>query len=125
MDSYGHAAGDVFLVAAPFALLAFVAVLFIREVALRTTAGAAAPAAESPVAENVVDLASARATVDATAVVPIDPESPASTPVPARTVTTLPRRGSRHPGRHEAGRHEATRRGARRKAEHDATFDRP
>jgi len=83
MDSYGHAAGDVFLFAAPFALLAFVAVLFIREVALRTTTGDTAPAAasaapaESPV-ENVVDLASARAAVDATAVPPVDADEPAA-----------------------------------------------
>ncbi|WP_084701109.1 MFS transporter [Cryptosporangium arvum] len=116
MDSYGHAAGDVFLVAAPFALLAFLAVLFIREVALRSSIGdtpAASPApapAEAPVpalvgAEPASEPASHLATGD-----------PEERPAP---VSTLPRRGVRHPGRHEAGRHEATRRGARRKAEHE------
>ena len=36
-DAFGAATGHIFLVAAPFALLALVAVLFIREVPLRTT----------------------------------------------------------------------------------------
>ncbi|MCG6498669.1 MDR family MFS transporter [Kitasatospora sp. A2-31] len=36
-DAFGHGVGVVFLVAAPFALLAFVTVLFIRETVLRTT----------------------------------------------------------------------------------------
>ncbi|WP_425554809.1 MDR family MFS transporter [Kitasatospora putterlickiae] len=35
-DAFGHGVGVVFLVAAPFALLAFVTVLFIRETVLRT-----------------------------------------------------------------------------------------
>ena len=37
--AFGDAIGHVFLVAAPFALLALVAVLFIKEVPLRTTIG--------------------------------------------------------------------------------------
>ncbi|MFG1924260.1 MDR family MFS transporter [Cryptosporangium sp. NPDC048952] len=108
MDSYGHAAGDVFLVAAPFALLAFIAVLFIREVALRSSIGdtpAPAVAVAAPVEEEPVLVATHAATGA--------PEEQAA------PVSTLPRRGVRHPGRHEAGRHEATRRGARRKAEHE------
>ncbi|AUY49853.1 MDR family MFS transporter [Streptomyces sp. CB01881] len=36
-DAFGHGVGVVFLMAAPFALLAFVTVLFIRETVLRTT----------------------------------------------------------------------------------------
>ncbi|WBP87007.1 MDR family MFS transporter [Kitasatospora cathayae] len=36
-DAFGHGVGTVFLWAAPFAALAFVTVLFIRETALRTT----------------------------------------------------------------------------------------
>ncbi len=36
-DSYGIAAGDIFLVAAPITFLALIAVLFIKEVPLRTT----------------------------------------------------------------------------------------
>jgi EmrB/QacA subfamily drug resistance transporter len=38
-DAFGEAAGHVFLVAAPFALLAFLCILFIKEVPLRTTLG--------------------------------------------------------------------------------------
>ena len=41
-DAFGAATGHIFLVAAPFALLALVAVLFIREVPLRTESGLAA-----------------------------------------------------------------------------------
>ena len=36
-SAYGHGIADVFLYAAPFALIAFVVVLFIKEVPLRTT----------------------------------------------------------------------------------------
>lgn len=53
-SAYGHGVADVFLYAAPFALLAFLVTLFIKEVALKShakTAGAeAAEAVESPVA---------------------------------------------------------------------------
>ena len=35
--AFGEATGHLFLIAAPFALLAFVCILFIREVPLRTT----------------------------------------------------------------------------------------
>ncbi|MEU7940574.1 MFS transporter [Microbispora bryophytorum] len=37
-SAYGHSIGDLFLYAAPLALLALIAVLFIKEVALRTSA---------------------------------------------------------------------------------------
>ncbi|GAB2571836.1 MFS transporter [Streptomyces capparidis] len=50
MDSYGHGMGDVFMYAAPFALLALIAMLFIKEVPLRGSkrAGEAGePAAET------------------------------------------------------------------------------
>ncbi|MFI5954598.1 MDR family MFS transporter [Cryptosporangium sp. NPDC051539] len=119
MDAYGHGSGDVFLTAAPFALLAFVAVLFIREVALRSTIGdPAAPAAAGDPIDRAVDNGAALATVDGAAVVPVDEDTPEDTRevVPAGAE---PRPGRHHTGRHEAGRHEATRRGARRKAEHD------
>ena len=43
--SFGEATGHLFLVAAPFALLAFICILFIREVPLRTTLDAAESAA--------------------------------------------------------------------------------
>ncbi|WP_079138713.1 MFS transporter [Actinacidiphila rubida] len=38
-NAYGHGVGDVFLYAAPFALIAFVLVLFIKEVALNNRSG--------------------------------------------------------------------------------------
>ncbi|MFJ5633933.1 MDR family MFS transporter [Streptomyces goshikiensis] len=55
-SAYGHGVGDVFLYAAPFALLSLVLVLFIKEVALKSksaahapeASGAAATAAEAP-----------------------------------------------------------------------------
>ncbi|MFL6059582.1 MAG: MDR family MFS transporter, partial [Marmoricola sp.] len=49
--AFGAATGDLFLVAAPLALLALVAVLFIKEVPLRTTL------ADETVAEQLDDLA--------------------------------------------------------------------
>lgn len=45
-SAYGHGVGDVFLYAAPFALLGLVLVLFIKEVALKSRPAAHAPAAE-------------------------------------------------------------------------------
>ncbi|MFB0628082.1 MDR family MFS transporter [Streptomyces sp. AB3(2024)] len=45
-SAYGHGVGDVFLYAAPFALLALVLVVFIKEVALKSRPAAHAPAAE-------------------------------------------------------------------------------
>nr|WP_329572495.1 MDR family MFS transporter [Kitasatospora sp. NBC_01266] len=54
-DAFGHGVGTVFLVAAPFATLAFLAVLLIREVPLRTaSAGGPTPSdARQPVDEPV------------------------------------------------------------------------
>ncbi|MFF4011186.1 MDR family MFS transporter [Streptomyces sp. NPDC001717] len=46
-SSYGHGVGDVFLYAAPFALLSLVLVLFIKEVALKSKPAAHAPSAAS------------------------------------------------------------------------------
>jgi len=45
-DAFGHGVGTVFLLAAPFALIALVVILFIREVPLRTTVEAPAGPAE-------------------------------------------------------------------------------
>ncbi|WP_406382732.1 MFS transporter [Streptomyces sp. NBC_01618] len=73
--AYGHGVGDVFLYAAPAALIAFLITIFIKEVALKTNAVNDAPAtAEAPVAEAV----EAPATV---------PSSPVASP--AASVTTL------------------------------------
>ncbi|MEU9862005.1 DHA2 family efflux MFS transporter permease subunit [Streptomyces sp. NPDC047971] len=53
-DAYGHGVADVFLYAAPFALIAFLVTLFIKEVALKSgsapTADATQDAPEEPVA---------------------------------------------------------------------------
>ncbi|MBL1096379.1 MFS transporter [Streptomyces coffeae] len=52
-SAYGHGVGDVFLYAAPAALLALLLTLFIKEVALKTSSGsqeAGAPAAQDPAA---------------------------------------------------------------------------
>nr|WTB32353.1 MFS transporter [Streptomyces sp. NBC_00830] len=50
-SAYGHGVGDVFLYAAPAALVAFLITIFIKEVALRTNAANDAPAeAEAPAA---------------------------------------------------------------------------
>ncbi|WP_436535343.1 MFS transporter [Actinoplanes sp. HUAS TT8] len=42
-DAYGHATGNLFLYTAPFALVALLCILFIREVPLRTTSALQAP----------------------------------------------------------------------------------
>ncbi|MFF1447510.1 MFS transporter [Streptomyces sp. NPDC058274] len=52
-SAYGHGIADVFLIAAPLALLAFLVTIFIKEVPLRTSGGlaqAAEAAAEAPAA---------------------------------------------------------------------------
>ncbi|MCF3100318.1 MFS transporter [Streptomyces roseoverticillatus] len=51
-SAYGHGVGDVFLYAAPCALLAFVLTLFIKEVALQGRPGAAAAAGASSGSEE-------------------------------------------------------------------------
>ncbi|WP_405508152.1 DHA2 family efflux MFS transporter permease subunit [Streptomyces cyaneofuscatus] len=53
--AYGHGVGDVFLYAAPCALVAFIVTLFIKEVALKTSAANDAP--ETPVVEAPVPAA--------------------------------------------------------------------
>ncbi|MFD9574398.1 MDR family MFS transporter [Streptomyces sp. NPDC059982] len=63
-SAYGHGVGDVFLYAAPFALLALVLVVFIKEVALKSR-----PAAHAPAAEGSTELP-AQVTETATTKVP-------------------------------------------------------
>ena len=60
--AFGDATGHLFLVAAPFALLALVCVLFIREVPLRTTLDRAEPASShnDPVPSTQHDPAGVR-----------------------------------------------------------------
>jgi hypothetical protein len=38
-SAYGHGAGDIFLAAAPFGLIALIAVIFIKEIPLRQHTG--------------------------------------------------------------------------------------
>ncbi|MFJ5308163.1 MFS transporter [Streptomyces sp. NPDC088350] len=59
-SAYGHGIADVFLYAAPFALVAFVVVMFIKEVPLRTSGGLAQAAEE---AVGVLDAAEVPAPV--------------------------------------------------------------
>ncbi|WP_329572356.1 MFS transporter [Streptomyces sp. NBC_01361] len=58
-SSYGHGIADVFLIAAPIALLAFIATLFIKEIPLRTSNSQAVPAAESESEAPVAEVAGA------------------------------------------------------------------
>ncbi|MFI1799680.1 MDR family MFS transporter [Streptomyces sp. NPDC020379] len=51
-SAYGHGVGDVFLYAAPCALLAFIVTLFIKEVALRSKSGTQAAASGSEQADT-------------------------------------------------------------------------
>lgn len=65
-SAYGHGIADVFLYAAPFALIAFVVVMFIKEVPLRTSGGLAQAAEE---AVGVLDAAEIPAPAQESAVV--------------------------------------------------------
>ncbi|MGC4951193.1 MFS transporter [Streptomyces sp. DT224] len=83
--AYGHGVGDVFLYAAPAALLAFLITLFIKEVALRTRAVGDAPAqadapAEAP-ADTTEAVAEGAAGVTAVATAEAAPASEAEAPV--------------------------------------------
>lgn len=57
--AYGHGVGDVFLYAAPAALVAFLITIFIKEVALRTKAVSDTPAQDGTPAESPVGTAEA------------------------------------------------------------------
>ncbi|GFE38407.1 MFS transporter [Streptomyces tubercidicus] len=104
-SAYGHAVGDVFLYAAPCALLAFLFTLFIKEVALKTRGGlqqspegeeAAAVPAEAPVAAAAEAVIPAQAEEREFALVgaaPVAPEDDAHTPSwarPAAATATRP-----------------------------------
>lgn len=85
--AYGHGVADVFLYGAPFALLALVAIVFIKEIPLRTAndsavaAEAAADAGEAP------------------AVVPVD----AATPIPGEAAAEIAGATGAAPGPGRAG----------------------
>ncbi|UNO40838.1 MFS transporter [Streptomyces sp. MST-110588] len=69
-SAYGHGVGDVFLYAAPCALLAFLLTLFIKEVALKTRGGLA-QSAEPQGADTAVPAAGATAPAAARAEEPV------------------------------------------------------
>ncbi|MGW1187883.1 MFS transporter [Streptomyces sp. NPDC002559] len=103
-SAYGHGVGDVFLYAAPAALVAFLITIFIKEVALKSSAVSETPAVEAtaveataveaavtdtvPVAAAVEAPATAVETRTATAVAPaaVAVESAGSAPAPAGTL---------------------------------------
>ncbi|MFB8771952.1 MFS transporter [Streptomyces broussonetiae] len=84
--AYGHGIADVFLYAAPIALLALVFSVFIKEVPLRTSS-ALAQAAEKPAATVEGPVAAATAST-----APGTPVTPETTPV-AAAATGIPVRG--------------------------------
>ncbi|MEV8451035.1 DHA2 family efflux MFS transporter permease subunit [Streptomyces sp. NPDC052095] len=97
-SAYGHGVGDVFLYAAPAALIAFLITIFIKEVALKTNASSEAPAAAETPAEVPAD-ALAKAPV-AVAAVPapaapvatataVEDAAPAAAPAPALRGTAV------------------------------------
>ncbi|MFJ1675816.1 MFS transporter [Streptomyces sp. NPDC088251] len=86
-SAYGHGVGDVFLYAAPAALIAFVITIFIKEVALKTNAANDAPAAaESPVAEAVEAPATTAPTATTTAITAAPVSEGTAGPTPADTL---------------------------------------
>ena len=102
-SAYGHGVGDVFLYAAPCALLAFLFTLFIKEVALKTRGGLSqsaesAQAAAAPSDAVVPDLAAAAvpveelepALVGAPSVAPDDVHTPSWAQPAAATATRPP-----------------------------------
>ncbi|MGW2086912.1 MFS transporter [Streptomyces sp. NPDC001880] len=95
-SAYGHGVGDVFLYAAPAALIAFLITVFIKEVALRTNASSEVPAtSETPAVEAVgTPAATAVEAVSAPAATVVEAVSEAtataaSVDTPGAPVTTL------------------------------------
>ena len=94
-SAYGHGIADVFLYAAPFALIAFVVVMFIKEVPLRTSGGLAQAAEEAvgvldaaevpaPAEEKIPSWAATSETQEETAPVTTAMSVPASGGIPVR-----------------------------------------
>jgi EmrB/QacA subfamily drug resistance transporter len=84
-SAYGHATGNIFLAAAPFALLSFVAVLFIKEVPLRQSSGTEQVASAVAAGDPVPD-------VEAALTAPESTPAPASAPAPTPVVVGRHRR---------------------------------
>ncbi|MGX9886685.1 MFS transporter [Streptomyces sp. NPDC002276] len=94
-SAYGHGIADVFLYAAPFALVAFVVVMFIKEVPLRTSGGLAQAAEEAvgvldaaevppPAEEKIPSWAATSETQEETAPVTTSASTPVSGGIPVR-----------------------------------------
>ncbi|MFI7084238.1 MFS transporter [Streptomyces anulatus] len=87
--AYGHGVGDVFLYAAPAALVAFIVTIFIKEVALKSSVATDAPA-EAPAAVGTAEVpvpavvgAAGLASEGAAGVTSVDTaEAPADAPAP-------------------------------------------
>ncbi|MFE7464250.1 MFS transporter [Streptomyces sp. NPDC057499] len=93
-SAYGHGVGDVFLYAAPAALIAFLITIFIKEVALKTSASSEAPATagtpvEAPVAAAVVADAVRAPAVEAAPVPQAAPADTATLPAAALQGTAV------------------------------------
>nr|WSW67981.1 MFS transporter [Streptomyces sp. NBC_00995] len=87
-SAYGHGVGDVFLYAAPAALVAFVITIFIKEVALRTNAANDAPAPAVELAKDPSGTGTAALVPDAAAgVTAVD--TPESAPAAAAPVAAV------------------------------------
>ncbi|MEI7034099.1 MFS transporter [Streptomyces pratensis] len=71
-NAYGHGVGDVFLYAAPCALVAFVVTLFIKEVALKTSAGNDLPQPDSAPLETKAPAAAGLVSEGAAGVTSVD-----------------------------------------------------
>ncbi|MFF9074845.1 MFS transporter [Streptomyces sp. NPDC014735] len=84
-SAYGHGVADVFLYAAPAALLAFLITIFIKEVALKSNAAEAAPVTDgTPAVEQAGAVERAEAPVPVPAAVAATPADAAQTaPAPA------------------------------------------
>ncbi|MFJ8645183.1 MFS transporter [Streptomyces sp. NPDC093546] len=104
-SAYGHGVGDVFLYAAPFALIAFLVTLFIKEVALKSNATpapepAAATAAAAPAPEAAASPAAAAPAAATTGGTPVTGTvRTADGTAVARAAVTLISLGGRQLGR--------------------------
>ncbi|MEU2930458.1 MFS transporter [Streptomyces sp. NPDC007251] len=88
--AYGHGIADVFLYAAPFALIAFLTVLFIKEVPLRTT-GALAQAAQEKAGAVAEAAALVENVVENTVQEPVQKQAPSwAAPVVSDTGAEAP-----------------------------------
>ncbi|MFJ3584386.1 DHA2 family efflux MFS transporter permease subunit [Streptomyces sp. NPDC090127] len=82
-SAYGHGVADIFLYAAPFALLAFVVTLFIKEVALKSGSSSANSPADSSGSNGSSGSSGSRTRTDETATTMATAASTATTASPA------------------------------------------